>query len=425
MVDRLECTVMPYAWGSRTSLADLMGRASPSSKPEAELWMGAHPMAPSRLSRDGQPKDLGAAITEGAARELGAEVLASYGPRLPFLVKLLAAAQPLSLQAHPDAEQAKRGFAEEDSRGIPRDAPNRSYKDSSHKPELLCALVPVEALCGFRRVADTLRLFDELAVRELEPVLAPLRQAPDRDGLAALFGTLMTMPHDEGALIVEATVTACRTKVAAGKTEFRREYEWAIKLAALYPGDVGVVSALLSNLIRLAPDEALYLGAGNLHAYLCGFGVEVMASSDNVLRGGLTKKHVDVPELMRVLDFADGPVHPVRARAIDAHERVWDTPAREFRLSAIEVGDDDAVTRAVRGPEIVLCTKGAVAITPGDGSPEVVLGPGCSAFVSASTGTYAVRATRLVMPDRVQTAENAPHEAPARGSLYRATVNLT
>ena len=416
MVDRLECTVMPYAWGSRTAIAELRGLPSPSTNPEAELWMGAHPMAPSRVSRNGVPKDLGAVIAEGAARELGGEVEATYGPRLPFLVKLLAAEQPLSLQAHPNAEQAKRGFAEEDRRGIPRDAANRSYKDTSHKPELLCALVPVEALCGFRRVSDTLRLFDELAVRELEPVLAPLRKAPGPEGLAALFSLLMTMRHDEGARIVAATVAACAKKVAAGGAGFEREYAWARRLAALYPGDVGVVSALLSNLIQLAPGEALYLGAGNLHAYLSGFGVEVMASSDNVLRGGLTKKHVDVPELMRVLDFADGPVHPIRARAIDAHERVWDTPAREFRLSAIEVGGDDAVIRAVRGPEIVLCTKGAVAIIPADGSPEVVLAPGSSAFVGAATGSYAVRA---------RSAENAPNQPPAPASLYRATVNLT
>jgi mannose-6-phosphate isomerase len=417
MVDLLDCTVMPYAWGSRTAIADLRGRPSPSSEPEAELWMGAHPMAPSRLSRNGQEIDLGALIASSATRELGDEVEATYGPRLPFLMKLLAAAQPLSLQAHPNAEQARLGFAEEDRRGIPRDAANRSYKDSSHKPELLCALVPVEALCGFRRVSDTLRLFDELAVRELETLLTPLRKAPGREGLAALFGTLMTMQKDDGARIVTATVAACRKKLAAGAPGFRREAEWANKLAELYPGDVGVVSALLSNLVELAPDEALYLGAGNLHAYLSGFGVEVMASSDNVLRGGLTTKHVDVPQLMRVLDFADGPVSPIRARAIDAHERVWDTPAREFRLSAIELsGPDDAVTRAVRGPEIVVCTKGALRITPADGSPEVLLGPGCSAFVAAATGTYDVRP---------RSEENAPKDASARASLYRVTVNLT
>jgi mannose-6-phosphate isomerase len=416
MVDRLECTMMPYAWGSRTAMAELMGRHSPSSAPEAELWMGAHPMAPSLLSRNGQKKGLGEVIAQSATSELGAEVESAYGPRLPFLVKLLAAGQPLSLQAHPNAEQAKQGFAEEDRRGIPRDAANRSYKDTSHKPELLCALVPVEALCGFRRVSETLRLFDELAVRELEPVLTPLRNVPGAEGLRTIFRTLMTMRHDEGARVVAATIAACRTALDAGDTRFRREYEWATKLAALHPGDIGVVSALLSNLIQLAPGEALYLGAGNLHAYLSGFGVEVMASSDNVLRGGLTKKHVDVPELMHVLDFAEGPVQPIRARALDAHERVWDTPAREFRLSRIDLEPGaGAVTRAARGPEILLCTKGIVAVAPADGSPEVVLEPGSSAFVPAATGSYALRAN----------TENAQNKAPAHASVYRATVNLT
>jgi mannose-6-phosphate isomerase len=411
MVDLLDCTVMPYAWGSHTAIAELTGRPSPSSGPEAELWMGAHPMAPSRLTRGDQhaPEALSEVIAASPASELGPEVAASFGPRLPFLLKVLAAAQPLSLQAHPDEARAKQGFEDEDRRGIARDAATRSYKDASHKPELLCALVPVDALCGFRRASDTLRLFDELSVRELEPVLAPLRGSPDRAGLAIVFGSLMTMPAADGAKLVRATVTACAAH--SGSTTFGREYEWAGRLDALYPGDVGVVSALLLNLVHLEPGEALYLGAGNLHAYLSGVGVEIMASSDNVLRGGLTKKHVDVPELMRVLDFADGPVTAVRARALDAHERVWDTPAREFRLSAIDLASSGpAVTREVRGPEILLCMSGRVVVTPAGGAASVVLAPGSSAFVPASTERYAL------------TAENT---AGGRASLYRATVNLT
>ena len=411
MVDLLDCAVMPYAWGSHTAIAELTGRASPSSDPEAELWMGAHPMAPSRLARAGTPaRALGDVIAESPARELGSEVSTSFGPRLPFLLKVLAAAQPLSLQAHPDEAQARLGFEEEDRRGIPRDAGTRSYRDTSHKPELLCALVPVDALCGFRRASDTLRLFDELACRELEPVLAPLRASPGRDGIAVLFRSLMTMPSAEASSLVRATAMACKARSGSGV--FAREYEWACRLEALYPGDVGVVSALLLNLVHLEPGEALYLGAGNLHAYLSGVGVEIMASSDNVLRGGLTKKHVDVPELMRVLDFADGPVVPVRARAIDSHERVWDTPAREFRLSAIDLesgGTGSAVARDVRGPEILLCTAGRVVITPADGSPATVLERGRAAFVPASTGRYTLAA--------VSTASD-------RASLYRATVNL-
>ena len=411
MVDLLDCTVMPYAWGSRTAIAELTGRPSPSAAPEAELWMGAHPSAPSRLSRakGNGAQSLADIIAASAMHEIGAEVATTFGPRLPFLLKVLAAAQPLSLQAHPNEAQAKRGFEDEDRRGIARDAPTRSYRDSSHKPELLCALVPVEALCGFRRAADTLRLFDDLAVAELEPLLAPLRGSCDSRGLAATFGMLMTLARDEGARVVKATVAACDARVSAGSS-FAREYGWAIRLAALYPGDVGVVSALLLNLVHLQPGEALYLGAGNLHAYLEGVGVEIMASSDNVLRGGLTTKHMDVPELMGVLDFVDGPAAVVRARHLDEHERVWDTPAREFRLSAIEVGATPAapVAREVRGPEILLCARGTVVVSPADGSPEVTLTGGAAAFVPASTGRYHLRAA-----------------GNASGYLFRATVNLT
>jgi mannose-6-phosphate isomerase len=206
-------------------------------------------------------------------------------------------------------------------------------------------------------------------------------------------------------------VTACAAR--SSSRAFAREYDWACRLDALYPGDVGVVSALLLNLVHLEPGEALYLGAGNLHAYLSGVGVEIMASSDNVLRGGLTKKHVDVPELMRVLDFADGPVLPVHARAVDAHERVWDTPAREFRLSAIDLdggGTSSPVARDVRGPELLLCTEGRIVVVPADGSATVVLDRGRAAFVPASTGRYTLA------------AENG---SGTRASLYRATVNLT
>ena len=410
MVDLLECAVMPYAWGSRTAIAEFTGRRSPSDGPEAELWMGAHPMAPSRLSRGahGEQQALPDVIAESPTHELGLDVSSRFGPRLPFLLKVLAAAQPLSLQAHPDEVQAKLGFADEDRRGIPRDAATRSYKDDSHKPELLCALVPVDALCGFRRAGDTLRLFDELAASALEPVLAPLRRSPGRDGIAAVFRSLMTMPPAEGSRLVRATVEACSAHLAS--VSFAREYDWACRLDALYPGDVGVVSALLLNLVHLEPGEALFLGAGNLHAYLSGVGVEIMASSDNVLRGGLTKKHVDVTELMRVLDFADGPVAPLCARAVDAHERVWDTPAREFRLSAIDLeSGGSGVAREVRGPEILLCTNGPVVVTPADGSPAVTLEQGRAAFVPASTERYTLAAAN----------------AGSRASVYRATVNLT
>jgi mannose-6-phosphate isomerase len=338
------------------------------------MWMGAHPVAPSRTPRG----SLADVIMRDPENELGRASVRAFGPRLPFLLKVLAAAEPLSIQAHPDMTRAKAGFEEEETKGIPLDAAHRNYKDASHKPELLCALTPFDALCGFRRIDDTIALFDAVAVKELEPVLAPLRK--DRD-LGATFRAVMTaLP----AGAVEATVKAC----AAHRGPFLRECAWAERLARLYPGDAGVVCALLLNNLRLEPGEAIYLGAGNLHAYLEGVGVEIMASSDNVLRGGLTKKHIDVPELMRVLDFADGPVAPLRARKLDDAESIYETPAPEFRLSVLDLAGKPPITRTTDGAEILLATKGSAALHAG--GTTTTLARGASAFVPASTKSYAI-----------------------------------
>lgn len=382
---------MPYPWGSRTAIASLTGRPTPSSGPEAELWMGAHPVAPSFVTREDARTSLEEIIARAPERELGDVVVRELGPRLPFLLKVLAAAEPLSLQAHPNLDQARAGYDDEERRGIPIDAPHRNYKDRSHKPELLCALTPFAALSGFRRIDETLRLFDLLAVPELDAYLAPLRSSRDASGLAETFRALMTMPDDQRPRVVAATLGACARKADT----FQQERALATKLGAIHPGDIGIVSALLLELIHLEPGEAVYLGAGNLHAYLEGTGVEIMASSDNVLRGGLTKKHVDVPELLRVLDFGGGPAKILRPRAVDAHEAVYDTPAREFRLSRLVVAG--AVTRTVSGPEILLTTEGSVT------ADAVSVPKGSSVFVPATTRAYTLR---------------------GEGTVYRATSNV-
>lgn len=394
MAVRLACTIMPYAWGSRSALAKLTGRPVPSPEPEAEMWMGAHPVAPSRLVSQGIERSLVDAIADDPRGMLGGDVVSTFGPRLPFLLKILAAAEPLSLQAHPTAAQAAAGFADEEKRGVPLTAPFRNYKDPSHKPELICALEPFDALCGFRAAADTVRLFDALEVPELARALAPLRSSPDSAGLRATFEALMTAPDAERTGMAEATTRAC-----ARPGPFEAERGWALEIAKLYPGDVGVVVALMLNLVRLEAGEAIYLGAGNLHAYLRGTGVEIMASSDNVLRGGLTKKHVDVPELLRVLDFQDGPVAKTAPRAVDGVERAYVTPAAEFLLSVLDV--TGAVERTTRGPEILLAASGEVVVAR-EGADPVRLAPGGSCFVPAA----------------------ARYRLDGRGTVYRARVNL-
>lgn len=391
---------MPYAWGSRSAIAELTGRPTPSAQPEAEMWMGAHPMAPSRVSR-GASLSLAEVIGKDPERELGVDVARAFGPRLPFLLKVLAAAEPLSIQAHPSMEQARAGFDEEEKKGIPRDAGHRNYKDTSHKPELLCALTPFDALCGFRPIPQTIELFDHLGVRALDDKLAPLRATRDRAGLAETFRLVMSTPELERMPIVDAVVEAC----AVSGEKFAKERAWAVRLAALYPGDVGVVSALLLNLIHLEPGDAVYLGAGNLHAYLEGTGVEIMASSDNVLRGGLTKKHVDVPELMKVLDFVDGPVEPLRPRQVDDVERIYETPAREFRLSVLDLRSSaGAVTRELTGPEILLVTSGSASL--GDGSGTTI-GKGQAVFVPACVRKYTLDGDAVVYRATVGTLARA------------------
>ena len=395
MISELTNVVQPYAWGSRRALAELRGEAAPTPGPEAELWMGAHPLAPSRLSATGQTLD--AAVAAAPADLLGEKVASSYANKLPFLLKVLAADTPLSLQAHPSVAQAQAGFAADEAAGIPLDAPHRNYRDQNHKPELLCALTEFWALCGFRAVPRTLELLDELSVPELQDVRALLAKDSSPAAIAQVFAHLMAAPAPTRAALAKATGAACQQR-AAGSVRFARELAWGARIAQLYPGDVGVVSALLLNLVRLEPGEAIYLPAGNLHAYLGGTGVELMASSDNVLRGGLTPKHVNVPELMRVLDFSPLEVQPLRAVA-QGDEHVYRTPAREFQLSYFDVAGAE-LTVAPSGPEIWLVTTGRVDLSE-PGAPPLALGRGRSAFVSAGTRPLKLSGTGRIFRARV------------------------
>jgi mannose-6-phosphate isomerase len=384
-VDLLQGRIQNYAWGSKTAIAELLGNPSPAPRPEAELWLGAHPTAPSLALRDGRPTPLGDLIAQNPHTELGPAITKRFGARLPFLLKVLAARTPLSLQAHPDLAQARDGFAAEEAAGIPRDAPHRNYRDDDHKPELICALEPFWAFSGFRRASDTVRMLDVLNANALRAHAADLRAAPGAAGLRALYAGLTSLADDERRTLVGATLEACAHHRDGGG-EFARECSWALELGALYPGDIGVVLALLLNLIELGPDEGIFLPAGNLHAYLRGVGIEIMANSDNVLRGGLTPKHVDPQELLRVLTFTDGPIPVLRPEG-SGLERPYRTPAPEFRLSRIDLDGAPLCAEHRTGPEILLCTAGEIAAQVGSSAP-LELPRGAASFVPASDGTY-------------------------------------
>jgi mannose-6-phosphate isomerase len=373
----LRNSIRDYAWGSTTLIPDLLGIENPDAAPQAEMWLGAHPGAPSAVRIGNAWVSLSDWIRDDPVSALGQAVSARFAGKLPYLLKVLAAAEPLSLQAHPDPERARAGFQREDALGIDRNAPERSYRDSESKPELLCALTPFEALLGFREVAEISENFEALALEELAGPLARLA-AQGSVALPAFFRSLLELDPPTCTTLLQA---------ARSRSDALREqpqYRWLHRLADRYPADAGALAPLYLNLVRLEPGEAIFLPAGELHSYLEGCGIEIMASSDNVLRGGLTSKHVDRSELLEVLTFATGPpeiIHPVSRRA---DERVYQTAAREFELSQIELdGDwstDSSAGRRPAGPEILLCVEGRARLS-GEGEPEISIERGQSCFV--------------------------------------------
>jgi mannose-6-phosphate isomerase len=341
-----------YAWGSPTAIPELLTTPA-SGEPVAELWFDAG---------------------------------------LPFLLKIIAAEKALSIQVHPNLEQARTGFAREQAQGIPQDAPDRNYRDANHKPELLYALTRFDALCGFRPVAQTLRLFESLSVPELTPVRDALA---GRGGLRAAFTTVLATPASERPGLIAAVVAACRRAVRSGG-------EWLLAASASllaardFPGDPGVILTLLLNAVRLEPGEAIFVDAGNVHAYLHGVGVEIMANSDNVLRCGLTPKHIDIPEVLRIADFTSLADPRYKPHSVAGDELVSFAPVPDFELSVLTIhssGPAGSRELASRAPQILLCTDGAVTVTAGTTLLE--LGRGHAAFAAAGatarlTGTGTV-----------------------------------
>ncbi|WP_327109858.1 mannose-6-phosphate isomerase, class I [Nocardia sp. NBC_01730] len=372
-----------YAWGSRTALAQLCGRPVPSAHPEAELWFGAHPADPAQVRIGDHTISLLELVAADPDRELGAAA-PEFGGKLPFLLKVLAAEEPLSLQAHPSTAQAEAGFERENRARVPLDSPMRNYRDGNHKPELIVALDRFEALAGFRDPRRTVELLRALRVDGLASYADLLAAQPDSAGLRTLFTTWITLPHHVLATLLPAVLDGCvRYLSGKGKREFVPEARTALELAEAYPGDAGVLAALLLNRLTLEPGQGLFLAAGNLHAYLRGLGVEIMANSDNVLRGGLTPKHVDVPELLRVLDFEPINLPVVLPEPAGGGSVRYRTPAPEFVLRRFDlVAGSAKVPLTAAGPGIVLCTAGAVRLFQNGSLLE--LERGAAAWISAA-----------------------------------------
>lgn len=387
---KLKNPVMEYAWGSSAFISELTGRPSPSRKPEAELWMGAHPRGPSRVETAGGAVRLDRFIRENPDETLGPETRKNFGDRLPFLLKILAVERPLSIQAHPDRDQARRGYRRENAAGIAVDGPGRNYRDPEPKPELLSALTPFAALCGFREPEEIAVAISDLDLGSLLPEAERFRTAPNGELLRDLFRALLTLPLPEKKSLLERLADLIEEERATRSIPDAVK-SWISRLLKLYPDDVGVLGPLFLNFVRLKPEEALYLAPGVLHAYLNGSGVEVMAGSDNVLRGGLTAKHIDGAELADILNCRCGPVPAVRAKPGDGVESVYRSPAEEFQLSRLLPTPSTPFRSGNRrGPEIVFCYRGRGRAT-GDFGPAVDLSRGDSIFIPFGTGDYTIR----------------------------------
>ena len=379
----LHGTFQHYAWGTTDAIPELLGRPG-DGRPVAEYWLGAHPLAPSEV--DGVRLD---ALVAGNPAVIGDASRAVFGDRLPYLVKVLSARHALSLQTHPSREQAEEGFAKENAAGLAPDSPERTYRDDWPKPELLVALNEFHGLAGFRDPKRTAALFGGLGVAdELASVIGPLTERKGSAALAEVFLDVLSLKGERARLSEVVCAAAMRRKDAPGELgEFSRTI---LELDEVFPTDPSIIAAALMNRVTLSPGEGLYVPAGQMHAYLSGTGVEVMANSDNVIRGGLTSKHVDVGELVRVVDFEPStpkPITPVAAR--DGVEK-YPTPCQEFDVWRVAPGSVPGTINlpGAKSARILLLTDGEVELT--SGSERLRLRRGEAAFIPATDPTATI-----------------------------------
>ncbi len=400
---RLKTGVQHYAWGDPRFIPSLLGIDNPGEEPFAELWMGAHSDFPSVAVMEGTSTPLDVLIAGAPTDFLGAPVAERFDNRLPFLLKVLAAAKPLSIQTHPSREKATSGFARESAAGVPLSARHRNYKDANHKPELLAALTEFHGLRGFRPLVEIAAVLDDT------PELGTWaeRAGVSADDLESLYGAFMKLPQDEVDAVLHPLMHRLEEETARrALTRTDREY-WLLQADREFSTDGhhdrGLFSVFLLNLVHLRPGEAMFLPAGVLHAYLEGAGIEIMASSNNVLRGGLTSKHIDVAELLDNVTFEGRETEVLRpAPAGRPHELCYRTPAEEFELRSVQLPEGGAYELdGSHSVEIALAVEGDVRIhTASDQRLEWVSGE--ALFIPAG------------VPYRVETTASA--------MFYKATV---
>ncbi|QAY63354.1 mannose-6-phosphate isomerase, class I [Xylanimonas allomyrinae] len=389
---RLTNTVQRYDWGSVDAIPALLGVAADGG-PMAELWLGGHPSAPSFADVDGASVDLPTLIREAPSAMLGRRIADEFGPRLPYLLKVLAASRALSLQVHPKPHAAREGFNHENALGLPVGSPKRSFHDDQHKPEMVVALSQFEGLAGFRSPRTILAILEGLDGRLVEAVRARLRADRSDASMRQAFQVLLGARSEATCRDdIDVTVAAVGERLASG-SPFARADSTVVELAQQHPGDPGAIASLMLNRVTLEPGESMFTPAGEVHAYLSGLGIEVMASSDNVLRAGLTTKLVDEEALVRCASFAPRmPVLPqVHTSGSRGQVQTYRAPVREFALTTADVDPSEEVALPVEGPRVVLCLDGQIDLRTASGT--VSARHGQSVFVPHAAGPVAVAGT--------------------------------
>ncbi|MDO5672170.1 MAG: mannose-6-phosphate isomerase, class I [Actinomycetaceae bacterium] len=402
---RISGEIKGYPWGSTSAIPAFAGWEE-SGNPIAEVWYGAHALTSSRVLKNfpegdtqGTESSLGTLreiIAADPHRVLGSDVVNRFGENLPYLLKLIAPATPLSLQVHPSKDRASQMFDLESDAGIPLEHPRRRYRDSNHKPELIYALSRFEAVAGFRAPRRAMEILAGIEAPLAQRVSRQLRSKPGSAGIRAAVSGLLSPHTRPSAEDVDQVVQACVQRLQDGISPSLRVDRVVANLGSAYPGDPGIIVAALMNPVTLHPGEVLFIPAGGIHAYLSGLGVELMANSDNVLRAGLTAKHVDVEELLACLDYVAAPPTRIAAERITDSTAVFYAPVDDFELSVSTL--DGSVTRLPgRDSRICLCVEGEITLGHRPSAQDVVLKPAQAVFVSADEGPLYGQGTGILM----------------------------
>jgi mannose-6-phosphate isomerase len=375
--------IQDYIWGSRTAISELLAIENPDKAHQAEIWMGAHPNGCSKVESNGQTVLLSDFINQDKSAVLTEKTMTEFG-ELPYLFKVLAAGEALSVQVHPSKAQAELGFEKEEVAGIPRTAGNRNYKDPNHKPELVYALTPYQAMNGFREFAQTIALFEQVNISVLNVLVAEFSSSPNAAGLERFFSAILSLQGDVKETAVNALIEYANTH------QQDELFATILELAKQHPGDIGLFTPLMLNVITLQPGEAMFLYACTPHAYLKGTGLEIMANSDNVLRAGLTPKYIDVAELVDCTKFEPIPFDTLQFTPEQKDGGLYyDIPVDDFKFSLFESVTDLSVS--TQSAEVLLALDSDVTLTHQSGE-NVTIHQGQSVFIPAYAGTYQLNA---------------------------------